>query len=304
MSHPKGRSASRTPTPQATRLYAKVIACTFFWGGAYIAGRVAVQQLQPMTAAALRFSIAAVVLIGWMARSNGTRARPTIKQLALTAVLGLFGVFLYNLCFFGALARIPAGRAALFTALNPLMTVALGAIVLGETLTRAKWAAFAISAAGVAIILAKGAVTTELGRIGTGDSLMLCAALCWAVYTLIGKRALTEMRPLLATTCAVLWGAAFLLCCAWTEYDRIQWSGIGLSTWLAVAYLGIFGTALSFAWWYDAVAALGPSRTAIFNNLVPVFAVVLSGIVLQEPLDPSQIAGGTLVIAGVVLVNK
>ena len=101
MSHPKGR------------LYAKVIVCTLFWGGAYIAGRVVVQQLQPMTAAALRFSIAAVVLIGWMVRSGGPRAPLTIKQLGLTAVLGLFGVFLYNLCFFGALARIPAGRAAL-----------------------------------------------------------------------------------------------------------------------------------------------------------------------------------------------
>jgi drug/metabolite transporter (DMT)-like permease len=261
-----------------------------------------------MTAAALRFSIAAVVLIAWMARSGGPKARPTIKQLALTAVLGLFGVFLYNICFFGALARIPAGRAALFMALNPLMTVALGAIVLGETLTRAKWAAFAISVTGVAIILAKGSLTTELGRIGTaigtGDALMLCAPLCWAAYTLIGKRALTEMRPLLATTCAVLWGAAFLLCGAWTEFDRVQWSGIGLSTWLAVAYLGIFGTALSFAWWYDAVAVLGSSRTAIFNNLVPVFAVVLSGILLDEPLAPSQIAGGMLVIAGVLLVNK
>lgn len=115
---------------------------------------------------------------------------------------------------------------------------------------------------------------------------------------------LTEVLPLLATTCAVLWGASFLLCGASTEYDRVQWSGIGLSTWLAIACLGVFGTALGFAWWYDAVAALGSSRTAVFNNLGPVFAVALSGIVLEEPLVPSQIAGGTLVLAGVLLVNK
>lgn len=290
--------------PRGMRLYAKVVVCTFFWGGAFIAGRVVAQHLPPMTAAALRFSIAAVVLIGWIARSGGVQARLTIKQLALTAVLGLFGVFLYNVCFFGALARIPAGRASLFMALNPLMTAALGAIVFGETLTSTKWAAFAISVTGVVVILTQGRVTTAQGPLGTGDVLMLCAPLCWAAYTLIGKRALTGMRPLLATTCAVLWGAAFLLCGAWTEYDCVQWSGIGLPTWLAVAYLGVFGTALSYAWWYDAVAALGSSRTAIFNNLVPLFAVVLSGIVLNESVAPSQIAGGALVIAGVLLVNR
>ena len=157
--------------PRGMRLYATVVVCTFFWGGAFIAGRVVAQHLPPMTAAALRF---------WIARSGGVQARLTIKQLALTAVLGLFGVFLYNVCFFGALARIPAGRASLFMALNPLMTAALGAIVFGETLTRTKWAAFAISVTGVVVILTQGRVTTAQGPLGTGDALMLCAPLCWA----------------------------------------------------------------------------------------------------------------------------
>jgi drug/metabolite transporter (DMT)-like permease len=308
MSRLKRWSGAGTNELRAKRPYIKVVACTSFWGGAFIAGRVAAQQLPPMTAAALRFSIAAVVLIGWMARTGDTITRPALKQLVSTAVLGLFGVFFYNVCFFGALARIPAGQAALFMALNPLMTAALGAVALREKLTKIKWTAFAISVMGVVIIMTKGRLAAGLDSIrtaiGTGDALMLCAPLCWAVYTVVGKRALTGMSPLLATTCAVLWGAVFLFCGAWTEYDAIVWSHIEFPAWFAVIYLGVFGTALSFVWWYDAVAALGPSRTAIFNNLVPVFAVTLSSVVLNEPIALSTLAGGGLVIFGVLLVNR
>jgi drug/metabolite transporter (DMT)-like permease len=193
-------------------------------------------------------------------------------------------------------------------ALNPLMTAALGAVSLREKLTKKKWLAFAISLVGTVVIITKGRVMTELSSVfsavGTGDALMLCAPFCWAVYTLVGKRTMNGMSPLFATTCAVLWGALFLICGACTEYSAIRWSAIPAQAWLAVGYLGVFGTALSFVWWYDAVAILGSSRTAIFNNLVPVFAVSFASVILNESITWSTVAGGGLVIGGVLLVNK
>jgi drug/metabolite transporter (DMT)-like permease len=299
------RSSSRS---ELIYLYAKLVISSLFWGGNFIAGRIVAHQLPAMTAAAIRFLIAGVLLTGWMAMRGEPIRRPTLRQLVSTAVLGLFGVFLYNVCFFGALVRIPAGRASLFMALNPLMTAALAAIILREKLTRTKWVAFGISLVGTVVIITKGNPFSEFGGLtrvaGFGDALMLCAPLCWAVYTLVGRRTLSGMTPLSATAYAVLWGALFLVVGSWLQHADVDWTLQKASTWTAVAYLALCGTALSFVWWYDAVAVLGSSRTAVFNNLIPVFAVALSSVLLSEPIEPSAVLGGSLVIIGVLLVNR
>jgi len=72
----------------------------------------------------------------------------------------------------------------------------------------------------------------------------------------------------------------------------------------AIVYLGAFGTVIGFVWYYEGVQKLGPARTAIFNNLVPVFGVSLSVLIFDEPILISMIIGGILVIAGVSLTNR
>jgi drug/metabolite transporter (DMT)-like permease len=68
--------------------------------------------------------------------------------------------------------------------------------------------------------------------------------------------------------------------------------------------LAIFGTVIAFVWYYEGVKAIGPSRTAVFNNLVPVFGIVFGALLLHEPILMSMIIGGTLVITGVTLTNR
>ena len=69
-------------------------------------------------------------------------------------------------------------------------------------------------------------------------------------------------------------------------------------------YLGAFGTVIGFVWYYEGVKAIGPARTAVFNNLVPVFGITLGAVLLGEPVLLSMIVGGLLVIAGVSLTNR
>ena len=66
----------------------------------------------------------------------------------------------------------------------------------------------------------------------------------------------------------------------------------------------MFGTAIAFVWFYDGVKALGPARTAVFINLVPVAAVTLGVLLLGEPLELSMLTGGALVILGVFIINR
>ena len=79
---------------------------------------------------------------------------------------------------------------------------------------------------------------------------------------------------------------------------------VPLNVWISLAYLGLVATVLAFIWYYEGFIALGITRTAIFNQLVPVFALLLSVTVLQESVPVYTWIGATLVVAGVVLTNR
>jgi drug/metabolite transporter (DMT)-like permease len=133
---------------------------------------------------------------------------------------------------------------------------------------------------------------------------MFCAIVAWAVYTILGRHALKGLSPLAATTYAVLWGVVLLGVGALTELDQIGSFSFSGPVWVSVVYLGALGSAVGFVWYYEGVKAIGPSRAAVFNNLVPVFGVVLAYLVLDEPVLVSMVVGAAMVITGVTLANR
>jgi drug/metabolite transporter (DMT)-like permease len=134
---------------------------------------------------------------------------------------------------------------------------------------------------------------------------MMFGGVCaWAAYTIIGQRALRGLTPIAATTYAALWGCSFLLVGAAFEWRDVHWATLGWRAGLSVLYLGALGTVLGFVWYYEGVRAIGPARTAVFINLVPVFGVALAALLLGEPVLLSMLIGGAMVIAGVTLTNR
>jgi drug/metabolite transporter (DMT)-like permease len=289
-------------------VYGKLVLVTLFWGGTFIAGRIVAHALPPMTAAALRFAVAAALLLLVAWKKEGGLPRLTGKQVGATAALGVTGIFLYNLCFFGALGAMPASRAALFIALNPVVTALAGAALLRERLHAVKWVGIALAFCGAAIVITRGdpvAALHDIGQsLGKGELLMLCAISSWAAYTLVGRAALQGLSPVAATTYAALWGLLLLLVGAGRDLVALQWSAIGWQVWASLGYLGAFGTVLGFVWYYEGVKAIGASRTAVFNNLVPVFGITFAALLLGEQVLGSMVAGGVLVAAGVTLTNR
>lgn len=290
------------------RVYAKLVLVALFWGGTFIAGRVLAQSVPLLAAATARFAVASVLLLLLAWRLEGGLPRLSRSQMMTTAALGLTGVFLYNFCFFAALARMPAGRTALFVALNPIVTALAAALLFRERLGGRRWLGIGVAFIGAAVIITRGdlagAIHDIRASIGLGELLMFCAISGWAAYTLIGRFALKGLSPIAATTYSALWGMSFLAIGAAFEFPTADWSSFGWQAWAAIGYLGIFGTVIGFIWYYEGVKAIGPSRAAVFNNLVPAFGVVLAAFLLGEPVLISMIVGGALVVAGVTLTNR
>ena len=295
-----------TPPPVASRaVYAKLVAVPAIWGGTFIAGRILALAMPATVGALLRYVVAVMVLLLATCWIEGGLPRLTRRQVLGTALLGLTGIVAYNLFFLGALARLPASRTSLIIALNPIVTISLAALLLGERMTGRRWSGVAMALAGVWIVVSRGDVIGSVSQaVGTGELLMFGGVCSWAAYTLIGRRVLDGLTPFAATTYATLWGTAMLAVASVPELSRLRLEDFTLPVVFSLLYLGVFGTSVAFVWYYQAVKRLGASRTVIFTNLVPVFGASFGVLLLGEPLLPSMLLGGAIAVAGVMLVTR
>jgi len=298
-----------SPASQSLRsAYTKLVLCALFWGATFIAGRIAVQAMPPLTVATGRFVLASLLLLVIAYRVEGGLPKLSYKQLWVTLLLGLTGVAIYNVFFFGALERMPAGKTALLVALSPIMTAVTVALILKEKLGPYRWGGIALALIGTLTIVTKGDILGAsqglLQSFGWGELLMLGAIVSWVSYTVISRFALRGLSPIAATTYASLWGALVLGLAAFTEIDALRPEMLNWSNFFTIFYLGSFGSAIAFIWYNEGVKMIGPARTVVFTNLVPVFGLLLSYLILDEPIYLSMVIGGTIVIAGVTLTNQ
>ncbi|HEU5135540.1 MAG TPA: DMT family transporter [Steroidobacteraceae bacterium] len=285
--------------------YARLVAVPAIWGGTFVAGKYVVAVLSPMVGSFARYVIACAALSVAAFALEGGLPKLSRQQWLATFVLGALGVFAYNLFFMASLETLPASRAALIIALNPVITITISSLVLKERLSGRRWLGVAIALLGVWIVISRGDIASIASAgIGAGELFMFAAVISWALYTIIGRKVLAGLTPLAATNYAALWGTVLLACVAAPEFAgltmaQFDWDMIG-----ALAYLGVCGTALAFVWYYTSVKKFGTAVTSIFNNLVPVFGVAISVALLGEHLLPSMLIGGAIAIAGVMMVSR
>ena len=292
-------------------LVARLLLMALFWGGTFIAGRHLAQTVPHGLAASIRYWLASVCLLPFALQNvGGVRAffKLTPRQVAVTMACGLTGITIYNITFFGALELISGSQTALIVALNPIMTALMAALIFRDRLQKRQWAGVALALFGTGLVISQGQMvlnpSTVFSQLGRGQLIMLMGVLAWGVYTVLGRVVLKDMSAIVLTTWACLWGTLMLSLWAWWRGDFHMGVHLSLLDMAGIAYLGIFTTAISFVWFYQGVARFGPARTAVFTNLVPVFGVLLSGWLLKEPLLPSMLIGGLVVMGGVLLAQR
>ena len=287
-----------------TTSYIKLILTAFFWGGTFIAGKVVVRDVGPGSAAFLRFTLAFTILLILTVKSEKKIPKINLKQFVFVLLLGLSGVFAYNIFFFKGLKIIDAGRAALIIALNPIFICLLSACFFKERLTILKVIGILISVSGAIVVISRGDFSGMFsGGLGQGELYLLVCVLSWASYSVIGKVVMKELSPLVAVTWSTLIGTLLLLVPAFSEglFNNI-FSLSGLD-WAAIFYLGFFGTVVGFVWYYEAIQIIGATRAGLFINFVPISAIILAFFLLDEPVTMSLLTGALLVSSGVYLTN-
>lgn len=286
-----------------TKTHIKLIMVAFIWGGTFIAGKVAAPYLSPLAGAALRFTFASVCLL-WLMTQTRSWVAPSRETWLQIILMGMSGVVVYNLCFFEGLKHIPASRAALVIATNPVCALLAARLFMGESLTLYRFAGILMSLSGAAVVITQGNLTLlSNGGIGIGEVIIFGCVVSWVTYTLLSKKVMQTLSPLTATAYSTFIGCIILIIFAITKGAVQEIATIPMNVWIALAFLGIFGTVLAFTWYLDGVREFGPARAALFINLVPVFGVLLAAIILEESLNFATLVGGGFVIGGISLTN-
>lgn len=274
-----------------------VFAAATCFGTIGIFGELAVAiDLSFATLLPARFVVATLAVLA-LAGIRGWRLPATRRTWLSTLVLGVVYAGL-TLTFFVSLRYLTAGLATIVLYTYPAFVVVLSAAALGEVVTARKVVALALATGGVALVVS----TDTAGADPLGVALALGAAVCYALYTTGSRFVLASVTPrgllvgvLLGTTgCMAVYGAL----------DGGLAVPVGRTEWALVVGLAVVSTVLPQLLFYEGVARLEASRAGVVSTVEPVVTVALGAVLLDEPLTAFVVAGGVLVLGGVVLVNR
>lgn len=290
-------------TNNKTKLFANIAILTtiVFWGVSSSVVKIALREVPPSTLALIRFTIASIILLA-ITKALYPSVRIEKKDRKGIVLCGLVGVTIYFIFENYGLSMINAANATIILASIPLFTIVMERIINKTPIGLKKGAGVIMSMAGVILVIGNSiSVNTELKEI-MGSLLMLGAAICWVIYSLINKPLEGKYPIILLSAYQSLYGGLFLIPFALLE--RRDWEPISLVSWLSILYLALFCSALCYYLYLYALMGLGASQTNVYINLMPFIGVFAAYFILRERLYLLQLLGGLVVLAGIWTVNN
>jgi drug/metabolite transporter (DMT)-like permease len=270
------------------------------WGSTYVVTKAAVRQFPPMTLAALRYVIAAGVLIPIAMARGGLCRLPHPLPLKPLILMGLTGIAILTVGFNYGLVYASASQGALVYALGPA-AVALAAVLgLQEPLSRRRIAGIILSVAGAALVVAFGETDRAAPRPLLGALCMLAGVLAWAYYTVVAKR-LADADQVVVIAWVSIIGTAMLLPFAGVELLKGPTPRPTLDGWVGMLFLGAFASALAYVVYSRVLRELDASLVGAYFTLDPIVGVLSAVVFLGEVLRGEQVVGAVIALAGMWL---
>lgn len=280
---------------------ASLAGAALIWGFVPTSTRHVVQTLTPGNILLARFFVGAVAagILLW-----GFRAPMPPRSLIPRAIfLGLLGQLGFNVPLAYGIQHVEAGTAALISGLSSVFIAALAVPILGERLHIRVVVGLILALSGSVLVSIFSGGELSLSRDqATGSLLILCSATLWAVYSVIVKPWLSQIPPTSIPMLGSIAGLPIMvpigLSGFFTGLGDLAWTG-----WLGVAQFTITASVIAPILWAVGLQRGEASRAGLYLYLTPLFGVVISAILLGEPVTIGTVAGGGLIITGVVMAT-
>lgn len=283
-------------------------AVTLFWASSFILIKVGLQGVSPLTFAVLRFVIASMALLPILPLTGGMdalRSSSNLDRLKFV-VLGLCGVTFFNVLQFVGLSLTTATNASILLNTNPIFISVLSLVFLRERLKLSNGFGITLALIGIITVMSGGRLSSAAFSSSTfsGDLLIVGSAVCWAIYTVLGKSVLERYRPMAVTIINMAIGTFFLLVIALAVEDLGIAARVSAEVWVIILYLAFFCSGLAYILWYESLSDLAASRAGAFLFTIPVYTTLMAHFAIGEAITGSTVIGTALVIIGVYLAEK
>ncbi len=286
-----------------------LLTATALWAGNAIAGRLLVGSISPITLSAVRWGLAALLLLplGWRVFVPGSALWQNKKRFL---ILGLFGVGSYNVLLYLALQTSTAINVTLIGASMPIWMLFIGAVFYQAKPSILQMVGAVVSLLGVGIVLSRGDLEALLSmQMVVGDLLIMLATILWAFYSWMLSRpgSSTERQwpwaefLMAQVTIGLLWTGFFdsFEIAAGHAFIDLNWWTVSL-----IVFVAIGPSLIAYRCWGYGVNRAGPTVAAFFANFIPLFTALLSAAMLGEPPQIFHGLAFTLIVAGIVISSK
>lgn len=294
---PEVPEAAAGPSPILIDL--ALLSVVLMWASTFTLFKIAWREIDPVAFTGVRFAAMCAVSVGVLAVAK-QRVRPRRADLRMLIASGLTGYFLYQMGFVLGLDRTTALASAILISTHPIFSVIFEWFVRRQRPSKLELAGVLLGFVGVAVFLrAWDAFATAR----TGDLLSLGAAAAFGAYSVINKQLSSRYpsRELMSYGLAV--GGLLVTVVAIPSMASQDWGAVSLSSWVIVAYATIGPVYLAYTLWNWAIKHRGIPRTVVYGFLVPVLGGAIAVLALDETFGVSEIVGGLLVIAGLLVTR-
>lgn len=275
-----------------------LILANLFWAGNFVVGQAAMQTMEPLQLTFWRWALVAVPLLLLAHAVERPDWRSALRQWPVLLLLSALGMSGYTLLLYSALGHTSALNASLVTAANPALIMILGVVLLRDRPRPLSWAGIGLGLLGVLLVLTGGDVQRLLTfSFNTGELLIVGAITVWGVYTIIARRlnipAITSTAIQVAMAALTLSPLALATGAGLPATPAEGWS---------LAFIALFPSLGSYLLWNLALKRTSAANAGNYLNLIAVFTAAIT-VALGQPITVPQVAGGILVISGVLLTS-
>lgn len=277
-----------------------LILLSMLWGGAFFFAGVVLKELPPLIVVFARVSLAALLLLPlfWF---YGHKLPGTAREWMPFFVMALVNNIVPFYFQFWSQTIITVGLISIINAMAPLFTVIVLASFGDEKLSLYRVVGVLLGVLGVAVL--RGIDETLDGPQTVGIALGLIAPLSYGFAVLWGRRRLGGVPPLKSATCQLICSSLIMLFLVGLFEQPWALDAPSLNGWLSLIGLTIFGTAMAYLVFFQLLARAGPSNTMLVTLLIPVTALFLGTMFLDEPIRAKEIAGAVIIGAGLLFID-
>lgn len=280
------------------------IIAAVLWGVNYLLVKKVLQEIPQGQFMLIRFVLTVMLLVVYLAVTKESY-RIEKKHYLTIALLGIFGVGLYNIVWTYGIHLTTAANAALLISTSPVFTGIYSVFWKKEKVQFTWWCGTLLAFGGIYLIIActPGAKFSFSSEAFLGNLLVLTGSILFALYAILAQPLLKHYSSLQLTTFAMGGGIILLIPFSLGSTSFLSLSAISNLTWLYLIYIIVLGTVAAYVFWYKGVEQTGPVKTLVFHYLVPVVSIVMGPFLLGEKISLGQLLGGIIVFCGLLLIK-